>query len=73
MIFIGVLGVSNYTFAEATMTRQIPDWLGSHRRMLEFFGGMPQLIIPDNEKAGVTSACYYDPELNTNLKQLFKL
>jgi len=66
MIFIGVLGASNYTFAEATMTRQIPDWLGSHRRMLEFFGGVPQLVIPDNEKAGVTSASYYDPELNPN-------
>lgn len=66
MIFIGVLGASNYTFAEATMTRQIPDWLGSHQRMFEFFGGVPHMVIPDNEKAGVTSACYYDPELNPN-------
>lgn len=63
-IFIGVLGASNYTFAEATWSRSIPDWLGSHQRMFLFFNGVPHMIIPDNEKAGVTSACYYDPELN---------
>ena len=65
-IFIGVLGASNYTYAEATLSRQIPDWLGSHTRMLNFFGGVPTLVIPDNEKAGVNKACYYDPELNPN-------
>jgi len=66
VIFIGVLGASNYTYAEATLTRSIPDWLGSHQRMFEFFGGVPKMVIPDNEKAGVKSACYYDPELNPN-------
>lgn len=65
-IFIGVLGASNFTYAEATLTRSIPDWIGSHVRMLHFFGGVPEFIIPDNEKAAVTNACYYDPELNPN-------
>lgn len=65
-IFIGVLGASNCTYVEATLTRSIPDWIGSHIRMLHYFGGVPQLIIPDNEKAGVNQACYYDPELNPN-------
>ena len=65
-LFVGVMGASHYVFAEATLSRQIPDWIGSHVRMLEFFGGVPRMIIPDNEKAGVKNACYYDPELNPN-------
>jgi transposase len=46
-IFVGVLGASNYTFAEATWSQKLPDWIGSHQRMLEFFGGVPALIVPD--------------------------
>lgn len=65
-VFIGVMGASNYTYAEATLTRSSSDWLSSHVRMLNFFGGVPELIIPDNEKAAVKDACYYDPELNPN-------
>lgn len=65
-IFVGVLGASNYTFAEATLSRSSSDWIGSHIRMLNYFGGVPSLIIPDNEKAAVNQACYYDPEINPN-------
>ncbi len=70
MIFIGAMGASNYIFAEATWTRSSEDWLGSHVRMLEFFGGVPELIIPDNEKSGVTKACYYDPDVNRSYAYL---
>jgi transposase len=63
-IFVAVLGYSNYTFAEATWTQSLPDWIGSHVRALQFFGGAPQLIVPDNLKAGVSKACRYEPELN---------
>lgn len=63
-IFVGVLGASNYTYAEATWTQKIPDWIASHRRMLEFFGGVPAMIVPDNLKSGVTKACRYEPEIN---------
>lgn len=66
VIFVGVLGASNYTYAEATLTRSLPDWIGAHARMLEFFGGVPNLIIPDNEKSAVSKACQYDPEVNPN-------
>lgn len=66
VIFIGVLGASNYTYAEATWTRSSADWLGSHVRMFEYFGGVPTLVIPDNEKSAVSKACYYDPEINPN-------
>src|SRR5215475_3915525 len=63
-LFIAVLGASNYTYAEATWTQSLPDWIGSHVRALTFFGGVPQLVIPDNLKAGVAKACRYEPELN---------
>lgn len=68
-VFVAVLGASNYTFAEATWTQQLPDWLGSHVRALEFFGGAPRLLVPDNLKSGVTKACRYDPDLNPSYQQ----
>lgn len=63
-IFVGVLGASCYTYAEATWSQQLPDWIGSHVRMLNFFGGCPTLIVPDNLRSGITKACRYEPEIN---------
>jgi transposase len=63
-IFVAVLGASNYTFCEAVWKRDLPSWIGSHTRSIEFFQGVAAITIPDNWKAGVTEACYYDPELN---------
>jgi transposase len=69
-IFVAVLGASNYTFVEATWTQGLADWIGSHRRCFEFLGGVPALIIPDNIKSGVTSPCFYDPDLNRTYLKL---
>ena len=69
-IFVAVLGASNYTFAEATYTQSLSDWLLSHVRMLEFFGGVPEILVPDNLKSGVSKASRYDPELNPSYQQL---
>ena len=63
-IFVGVLGASNLTYAEATWTQQLPDWTGAHVRMFRFFGGVPKLLVPDNLKSGVNKASFYDPEIN---------
>jgi transposase len=46
-IFVAVLGASNYTFAEATWSQSLPDWLGSHVRAFEFFGGTTVMLVPD--------------------------
>ena len=46
-LFVAVLGASNYTYAEATWTQQLPDWIGSHIRAFEFMGSVPALLIPD--------------------------
>lgn len=63
-IFVGVLGASNYTYAEATWSQQLPDWIASHQRMLTFFGGVPALIVPDNLRSGVARPCRYEPDIN---------
>jgi len=63
-IFVAVFGASNYTFAEATWTQGLEDWIGSNRRMLEFFGGVPELLVPDNLKSATTTACRYEPVSN---------
>lgn len=63
-IFVAVLGASNYLYAEATWSQQLSDWISSHVRALEFFGGVPKAIVVDNLKSGVTSPSYYDPDIN---------
>lgn len=69
-IFVAVLGASNYTYAEATLTQSLPDWLSSHVRTFEYFGGTSAIIVPDNLKSGVSKACRYDPHLNPSYQQL---
>ncbi len=63
-LFVAVLGASNYTFAEATWTQTLPDWIGSHVRAFAFLGGVPGQIVSDNLKSGVTKACFYEPKVN---------
>lgn len=63
-IFVACMGASNYTYAEATPSQALPHWIGSHQRALAFFGGVPDCIVPDNLKAGVTDPCHDEPGIN---------
>lgn len=63
-IFVGALGASNYTYAEAVESQRLLNWLGSNTRFLEFIGGVPEALVIDNLKSGVTKSCRYEPELN---------
>ena len=63
-VFVAVLGASSYTYAEATWSQGLADWIGSHVRALAFFGGAPQVIVPDNLKSAVSKAHRYEPDLN---------
>ncbi len=63
-IFVAALGASNYTYAEATWTQSLPDWIASHSRAFTFFGGVTQIVVPDNLKSGVSKACLYEPNIN---------
>ena len=63
-IFVAAMGGSNYTYAEASWTQTLPDWIGAHVRVLAFMGGVPAQLVPDNPKVGVTRANWYEPGLN---------
>ncbi len=69
-IFVAVLGASSYSFAEATWGQSLCDWLESHVRAFEFFGGTTTICVPDNLKSGVNKACRYEPELNRSYQTL---
>lgn len=63
-LFIAVMGASNMTYAEASWSQTLPDWIGAHTRAFAFFGGVPGLVVSDNLKSGVIRACFYEPEIN---------
>jgi len=69
-LFVGVLGASSYTYAEATHTQQLHEWIGAHRRMLDFFGGSTAVWVPDQLKSAVTRSCRYEPGINRSYQEL---
>jgi transposase len=69
-IFVAVLGASNFTYAEATFTQSLPDWISSHVRAFSFFGGVAQQTVSDNLKAGITRACFHEPMVNRTYADL---
>lgn len=69
-IFVAVLGASNYTFVEATESQELPCWITSHIHAFEYFGGVPEIVVPDNLKAAVSKPCRYEPDLNPTYQDL---
>jgi len=69
-LFVGVLGASNYTYAEACWSQELAEWIGAHVHMYEYFGGVPAGTVPDNLKTGVRQACYYDPDINPTYHEM---
>jgi transposase len=63
-LFVAVLGASNYTYAEATFTQRLVDWIGSHVRAFAFFGGVAGQVVSDNLRSGISKACFYEPAVN---------
>lgn len=63
-IFVGVMGASNYAYVEASHSQRSQDWINAHIRMFEYFGAIPQIIVPDNLKSAITQASKYDPFIN---------
>jgi len=69
-IFVAVLGGSGFTFAQATWTQTMMDWVGSHNDAFAAFGGVPALLVPDNTKVAVIKACHYEPMVNRTYQDL---
>ena len=57
-------GASGYTYAEATLSQQLTDWVGVHIRMVEFFGGSSRIWVPDQLKSAITQPCRYEAGVN---------
>jgi transposase len=71
-LFVGVMGASNYTYAEATRTQQGPDWIASHLRAFAFLGGVPEAVVCDCLKSGVVVPCRYEPGLQRTYEDLIR-
>ncbi|MCP4128781.1 MAG: IS21 family transposase, partial [Gammaproteobacteria bacterium] len=69
-IFVAVLGASNYTYAEATWTQGLSDWIGSHQRSFQYMGGVPEIVVPDNLRSGVSKAHRYEPDINPTYQEM---
>lgn len=63
-LFVGVLCHSRYVFAEFSFSQKSSDFLSSHVKMFEAFGGAAQVLSPDNLKSAVTKTHRYDPQIN---------
>src|ERR1700681_2114372 len=69
-IFVAVLGASSFTFAWASWTQTLPDWIDAHVHALEAIGGVPHLLVPDNTRTAVIKACFYDPLVNRTYAEM---
>lgn len=69
-IFVAVMGASNFTYAEASWTQALGDWIGAHTRAFEAIGGVPRLLVPDNAKVAVIKACLYEPQVNRTYAEM---
>jgi transposase len=69
-IFVAVLGASNFTYAEASWTQTLGDWIGAHTRAFAALGGVPNLLVPDNPKVAVIKACLYEPQVNRTYAEM---
>ena len=71
-VFVATLGGSNYTYCNLSWTQGLPDWIELHNGMLAYFGGVPEILVPDNLKAGVTKPNYYEPSVNLTYEEFAK-
>ena len=69
-IFIAVLGASNYAFVQAAFSQELQNWIHLHCLSFEFFQGVPEIIVPDNLRSGVSRSCRYEPDVNPTYHEM---
>jgi transposase len=69
-VFVSALGASQYTFAKAYKSEELKWWLAAHVEAFEFYGALPEIVVPDNLKTGVTKPCRYEPAINQAYAEL---
>lgn len=71
-IFVGAMGASNYTYAEASPQQSLPHWVRAHIQMLSYFGACPRVLVPDNLRCGVKRPEFYEPDINPTYHEMAK-
>jgi transposase len=69
-VFVAVMGGSSLSFAWASWSEKLPDWIDAHVQAFAYFGGAARLIVPDNPKVAVIKACFYDPQVNRTYAEM---
>jgi transposase len=69
-VFLAVLGASSYTYVNAYWQQALPEWIEAHIDAFEYFGGVPEIVVPDNLKSGVKNPCFYEPDLNPTYQDM---
>lgn len=69
-IFVAVMGASSFSYAQASWTQGLADWLAAHVGALTAIGGAPKLLVPDNAKVAVIKACLYEPQVNRTYAEM---
>lgn len=69
-VFVAVLGASNFTYAEALPSQELPHWIAGHVHAFEYFGGVPEIVVPDNLRSGVSKAHRYEADLNRTYEEM---
>jgi transposase len=69
-LFVMTLGASNYTYAEATRTQQLEDFVGATVQGLEYFGAVPEMLVPDQLRSAVKRPDRIEPEINATYAEM---
>ena len=69
-VFVGILPASQYTYVEASLSQKREQLVESVSNCLEYFGGVPQSIVPDNLKSAVTKSSKYEPVVNKTFRDM---
>jgi transposase len=62
--FVAALGASSFTYAEAYPSEELRWWIEGHIRAFEYFGGVPEITVPDQPRTSTSRPCHYDPDIN---------
>jgi len=69
-LFVAVMAASGCTYAEVTPSQELRYWVMAHCHAYEFFGGVPEITVPDQTSTAVTRPCRYDPDLNATYAEM---
>ena len=70
VVFVGTLGYSQLIFAWAAENMKSRAFLEGHRRLYEFFDGVPHVTAPDCTRTAVSKCHLYDPDINLSYAEM---